>query len=91
MLLSFVVLLDTPTFEARFDSVELSVMSVFERVATTAVPAARKITTRMEFKALLTEYIQRMSQFSKSGNLTLHVFETEHIFQVLKASLTVHT
>lgn len=86
----FVVLFDTPVFDAWFNSIELPVTIFLEWVPTAVFPAEKEITERTEVMALRRESAMTILQFRKNEYLALCGSGIERPFLLLRASLAVH-
>lgn len=89
-LISLLIVFDTTSFKAMFNSLQLSVKSFLKRVLPAAAPGTKRILEIMEFtvsrKEVCTEEVQSMN----SENLTIRDLETWQILQVHEASLALH-
>lgn len=91
VLIAFVVLFDTVYFKARSIFLALPVQHFLEWVESATVPAPKEIIERMELEFSRRKTALKESQIHTSRKLDLHKLGTEYIFQVLRASLAVHT
>lgn len=91
LLIFFIVLYETPTFEARFNFPELFVRGFLEWVATAAIPAADETMESMDVRASRRKSALKVSQLLRSETLRLCELGTKQTRLVLRAPLAFYT